>query len=241
MSLKLTTILVIELSACQPLGFFLRIVRRITVAIEMNNKHAWLKWVHQLQAMSQEGLTYCKDPFCAERYKALLKLTSEIVEKHSEHEQEKILEVFAREVGYQTPKLDSRGVIFKDNKVLLVQESADNLWSLPGGWSDVNESPSEAVVREVREESGYIVKAVRLLALYDKQKHDYPPQFPHVYKSFFLCEIEGGKPQTSHEILAVDFFEMDKLPPLSLHRITESQLKRLFELYSHPEWITDFD
>jgi len=200
----------------------------------------WLKWVSALQWISQNGLTYCSDPFCKERYEALKSITAEIVAQHSDSEHQHIVDLFNTQYGYATPKLDLRGVVFKDNKILLVKEM-DGLWSLPGGWADVNESPAENVVREIWEESGYRTKAIKLLAFYDKYKHDHPPQFPHTYKSFFLCEIIGGKPTTSVETTAVEFFAENELPELSLHRVTASQIKRLFQHKMHPEWPTDFD
>ena len=112
---------------------------------------------------------------------------------------------------------------------------------MPGGWADVNESPSEAVSREVLEESGYQTRVVKLLALYDRNRHGHPP-FPfHVYKLFFQCEIVGGDPKTSLETQDVAFFHRARLPELSLTRVTPSEIKRIFELHRHPELSSEFD
>ena len=177
------------------------------------NKDLYLKWIHELQAISQIGLTYTQDPFDKQRYLAIQSLSAEMAEHCSELSQEKILKLFSQESGYCTPKLDVRGVVFRDNKILMVREREDNLWTLPGGWADVNESPSEAVVREIFEESGYKTQAIKLLALYDKQKHDHPPQWPHAYKCFFLCDLIAGKPQLNIEISDI------ALHPLAVHKI----------------------
>jgi ADP-ribose pyrophosphatase YjhB (NUDIX family) len=132
-------------------------------------------------------------------------------------------------------------VVFRDGAILLVKERQDGLWALPGGWADVNESPSEAVVREVFEESGYQTRAIKLLALYDRRKHAHPPHLYHIYKLFFCCELLGGTPAPSLETEAVGFFQEHALPELSIMRVTPAQIARLFEHYRHPNWPTDFD
>ncbi len=143
--------------------------------------------------------------------------------------------------GYQTPKIDSCCAVFRDGRILLVRERADGRWSLPGGWIDVNESPGEAVVREIQEETGYTTKALKLLAVFDKNKHEHPPTIYHTYKLFFLCELLGGSPTHTIETDGVDFFPEDALPELSVTRVTASQIARLFEHDRHPDWPTDFD
>ena len=129
---------------------------------------------------------------------------------------------------------------YQDDKLLLVKERSDNLWTLPGGWADVNESPSEAVIRETKEETGYDVSAIKLLALWDKLKHDHPPQWPHAYKCFFHCDIISGEPVENLEISDQCFFDLNNLPSLSRHRVTESQIARLYELTINPQ-PTQFD
>ena len=153
-----------------------------------------------------------------------------------------ITDLFSREVGYATPKDDVRGVVFRDNTILLVKERADGLWTLPGGWADVNESPSEAVVREVYEESGYRTRAAKLLAVFDRSKHCNIPPLPfHIYKLFILCELLGGDAATSNETDEVAFFPEEDLPELSLFRTTPVQVARLFEHLRCPGLPSDFD
>ncbi len=207
----------------------------------MDTHNQWLRWAKQLQAIAQNGLYFSQDNFDRERYEQIRHLSAEILAHHSEHNVNKVEAIFANETGYATPKIDVRGVVFKDKKILLVREQQDGRWSLPGGWVDAGDAPSVAIEKEIVQESGFIAKAVKLLALYDKLQHPYPPQWPHIYKAFFLCEIIGGEPHTSIETTAVDFFALDNLPPLSLHRIIPEHIHRMYELVQDPQAATDFD
>ncbi len=206
-----------------------------------SEKHQWLKWVQQLQAIAQTGLTYTKDVFDKQRYKMIQQITAEIAANYSDVPQEKIISLFQNEIGYATPKVDVRGAVFQNDKILLAQEKSDQLWTLPGGWADIHESPSEVVEKEIREESGYICKAKKLIAIYDMEKHAHPPQAYHVYKLIILCELIDGKATTSIETSAVDFYSEDDIPPLSINRITIEQIKRIFEHKHNTHFATDFD
>jgi ADP-ribose pyrophosphatase YjhB (NUDIX family) len=125
---------------------------------------------------------------------------------------------------------------------LLVRESSDGLWTLPGGWADVNDSPSEAVVREIREESGFVTRATRLIALFDRSKHAHQPLFPfHVYKLFIACELLGGDPRPSSETSEVGFFDPNHLPPLSIGRVTPDQIAICVRACDNPDSPTLFD
>lgn len=205
----------------------------------MNPK--WLEWARELQAIAQTGLNYPHNPFDVERYKAVQRIAAEMMASQSDADPAHIYDLFAGEVGHATPKVDVRGAVFQGDTILMVRERMDGLWTLPGGWADIDESPSEAAVREVWEESGYRTRAVKLLALYDRNKHPHTP-FPfHAYKVFFQCELVGGEPANSVETDGVGFFRKDELPELSIARVTPDEIARLFELYGHPDWPTDFD
>jgi len=202
----------------------------------------WLQWAQRLQAIAQTGLTFTQNPYEVERYEQVREIAAEMMAEQSEWAAQPILALFADQAGYATPKVDVRGVVFDlDGGILLVKERRDGRWTLPGGWADVNDSPAEATEREVREESGYRARAVKLLACYDRHKHAHPPYAFHIYKLFFLCELEGGAPATSIETADVGFFSEDEIPPLSLPRVTPAQIARFFEHHRHPEWATDFD
>lgn len=202
----------------------------------------WLKWARELQAIAQNGLTFSQNEFDVERYNSIMDISAQIMSLHSDTEIATILKIFTSQEGYATPKIDVRGVSFSDNKILLVKEKADGRWTLPGGWADPNETPSQSIEREVFEESGYKVKAVKLLALYDRDVQGHFPPYPfHVYKAFFLCDIYGGEGQVSNETEEVDFFEEDKIPPLSEARVRLHQLKHFFSQYRTGKWETFFD
>ena len=202
----------------------------------------WLQWAKQLQAVAQNGLTFNQDPYDVERYEAVRQVAAEMMAAGSNAEVSQILEFFAGEEGYATPKVDVRGAIFRDNEILLVKERIDGGWTLPGGWADVCDSPSEAVTREIFEESGFETRVTKLTAIYDRSKHPHRPPFPHhVYKMFFLCEILDGKATRSHETEDVGFFKEDDIPPLSISRVLPKQIARMFEFYRNPSLPTDFD
>lgn len=205
----------------------------------MNPK--WLEWARELQAIAQTGLNYGKDQYDMERFEQVREIAAEIMAAHSEVEAKVVKDLFIAESGHATPKIDVRGVVFQESKILLVRERSEGLWTLPGGWGDVNISAAENAVKEVREESGYLTRAVKLLAVYDRNKHPHPPIPFHTYKFFFLCEIIGGEATESYETDGVDFFAEDALPPLSITRNTPAQIARMFEHYRHPDWPTDFD
>lgn len=199
-----------------------------------------LDYIKRIQAIAQGGLTYSQSEYDLERYEELREISIKMLSTLSQEPLEKIKINFASGKGYQTPKVDVRSVCIRDNKILLVRERSDNKWSLPGGWCDVGYSPSQMAVKEVREESGFEVEAVKLLALYDKECHGHPMDIYHVYKLFFLCNIIGGKAENSIETSEVDFFDFDNLPELSLNRNTYEQLSRIYELCQNPS-DTDFD
>ncbi|MZQ84763.1 NUDIX domain-containing protein [Paenibacillus sp. 5J-6] len=195
----------------------------------------WLNWAKEIQAISQAGLTYGENGYDLERYEALRKISVEMMSHFTDTPIDKVTELFASDTGYQTPKVDIRAVVLKENKVLLVKERADGAWALPGGWADIGFTPSEVAVKETREEAGYEVKPVRLLAVLDKKCHSHPPAPNYVYKIFILCELVGGEAlEVSLETTEVGFFGENELPPLSLERNTVEQVKRMLELANGP-------
>jgi len=202
----------------------------------------WLEWAKSLQAIAQNGLTYALNEFDIERYNEIRNIAAEMMASNSEGDLEFIKDLFLNVDGYATPKVDVIGVVFKDDKILLVKEKSDGGWTLPGGWADPNETPSESVEREVFEESGFVVKSKKILAVYDRAKQGHTPPFPfHVFKIFFLCQLNGGTKTTSNETDDVDFFDENNLPELSKARVLKKQIERLFEFYRNPDLPADFD
>ena len=196
----------------------------------MYSKHQWLELARELQSIAQAGLTYSKDKYDLERFEQIKHLAKNVIHEYSEHPMEKINKIFDQEEGYLTPKVDVRGVIFREGKILMVQETVDGKWALPGGWADVGYTATEVVVKEVFEEAGLKVKVSRLLAVLDKKCHPHPPDLYYVYKMFFLCEEIGGELQKGMETSDVRFFSPDELPELSIGRNTKNQLDMMFQL-----------
>lgn len=191
-----------------------------------------LDWAKKLQALSQSGKTYGKDAYDLERYEQIEQISHEIFAHMAEIPELRVKELFLPEEGYATPKVDLRAGVFKDNKILLVKEKADGRWALPGGWAYVCESPTEGVLREVWEESGYQVAHPRLVAIIDRSKHEYRPLYAqHLYKLFFLCELTGGEALPNLEISEIAFFPLDELPPLSLARVLPEDIERLYRFH----------
>jgi ADP-ribose pyrophosphatase YjhB (NUDIX family) len=206
----------------------------------------WLDWAKRLQAVAQDGLAYANNPFDLKRYETIREVAAEILAAQTGAEMERILDVFAHQVGYPTPKVDVRGVVIRDDgRILMVREGIDGRWSLPGGWADVSETPSRATEREILEEAGYVARAGKLLAVYDRTLHGHEPPYPfHVYKLFFRCQLLDERQREERdvkEILDAGWFAEDALPPLSLGRVTGSQLHRMFEHVRDPGLPTDFD
>ncbi len=201
----------------------------------------WLNWAQRLQAIAQTGLAYTPPQYDLERYEAVLQIAAEMMAQGAECDMAPILTLFAGQAGYATPKVDLRAAVFRDNQVLLVREREDGGWTLPGGWADVGESPAQGTVREVREESGYETRVRKLVAVYDRNRHGHTPIPFHAYKLFFLCDLIGGSPAHSADIMDVGWFSESALPPLSLGRVTAVQIHRFFEHNRHPEWPADFD
>lgn len=201
----------------------------------------WLDWAKQLQSIAQAGLTYSKDVYDLERFELIRNISIDILTNYTDMDQTKIRDLFANETGYATPKVDVRAVIFRDNKLLMVKEKEDGCWSLPGGWGDIGLTPSEVAVKEVKEESGFKVKALKLLGVLDKKCHPHPPSPYHVYKIFIQCEIIGGQPMESIETNGVEFFAENDLPSLSIERNTESQIKLAFKHLHNPQEPAFFD
>ena len=193
----------------------------------------WLTWTREIFSICKAGLAYSKNEYDLERYKRLLEINAEIIENQSGLNKESVLESFSMQAGYATPKVDVRGAVIRDGKILLVQEKADGKWAMPGGWGDLGDAPAETTAREVWEESGFTVKVDKLIGVYDGNRIQ-PFEFYHAYKLIFLCSITSGERTTSIETLAVDFFDLDNLPALSEARTNKKMLDEVFAHVADP-------
>jgi len=208
----------------------------------------WLLWARELQAAAQTGLSYAANPYEAARYEGLRALASRMIAEGADESQALVEGVFAAQSGYATPKVDVRACIFRKSaagqgEVLLVSEIIDGgRWTFPGGFADVNDTPSEAVIREVREEAGLVVKTTKLCAVYDRDKHGGTIPHPfHIYKLFFLCEILGTCERSLLETGEPQWFPVEAVPELSAERTQPWHIARMYEHFLHPELPAQFD
>lgn len=201
-----------------------------------------LKIVTELQAISQIGLTFCKEKFDYQRYNRIMQISADLASLHSFNSPNDILEIFSKDIGYITPKVGLRAAIFKKNKILLVKERCDNLWSLPGGWADVNLTPKENMLKEIREETGYECSIIKLISICDKRKDPSLSKWPHIYDLFFLCSIVGGNIQKKTlETSDLNFFSKDNIPSLSVGRVNIYQIEKCFKHHFFPFLPSEFD
>lgn len=203
-------------------------------------KEPWLKWAMEIQGIAQCGLTYAKDVYDIERYERLREIAAEMLACKTDIPVEKVKTLFCNETGYQTPKLDTRAAIFKGGKILLVHEKGGT-WSLPGGWVDVLESIESNTVKEVWEEAGLEVKAERVIAIQDRNKHNRPVYAYGICKVFMLCSVIGGAFKENIETTEIGYFSVDELPLLSEDKCSRAQVEMCFSAYADENWKVQFD
>lgn len=199
-----------------------------------------LRWAQRVQAIAQTGLTYARDPFDRQRYQELREIAIEMAAAAGAAA-EAARAAFTSETSYPTPKVDVRAVVFRGVELLMVREARTGGWTLPGGWADVGDTPSGVAERETLEESGFAVRARKLVAVFDKSRHEHPPSLFYTYKMLVLCELVGGQARESHETDAVGFFARGALPSLDLERTTPGQLEVAFAHRADPSLPTAFD
>ena len=202
-------------------------------------KDKLIDWAIRLQSLAQAGLTYGKDVFDKERYQEIRDISAEMMADKSGLAVEKVKGLFCNEVGYQTPKIATRAAIFKNNKILLVQEN-DGSWALPGGWCEVNLTPKENCIKETKEEAGIDIEVERLISIHDTNRDK--PMYPYgVCQIFFLCKPGSGHFVENNEIINCKYFTLEDLPKLSDDKDSKEQVERCFAAYHDPNWQTKFD
>ena len=201
----------------------------------------WLKWAIEIQGLAQSGLAYTTNVYDIERYERLREISAEMIEEKSNINLEKVKDLFCNETGYQTPKIDTRAAIFKDNKILLVHEN-NGTWSLPGGWCDVLESVKSNTIKEVKEEAGLDVKATKIIAVQDRNKHNRPIYAYGICKIFVMCEIIGGEFKENIETTEMKYFALDELPEnFANEKCTKEQVEMCFKAKDDDNWQVQFD
>ena len=217
-------------------------IKNIEDVINVIKDDVWKQWAQELQFLAQCSLAYSKDKFDRERSERIREIACEMLSFKYDLSLEKIKMDFAGEIGYQTPKVETRAAVIKDNKILLVKEQFDGKWALPGGYQDVNMSIRENVIKESSEEAGAVVNPIKVVAVLDYNRHHHV-NFPlGMVKIFVLCEYINHSFNENTETLGAEFYSLDDLPELSLTRTTKKQLEMCFECYKDPEnWDTIFD
>lgn len=201
----------------------------------------WLKWAIEIQSLAQAGLTYTDNVYDIERYERLREIAAEIIEEKSNISLEKVKDLFCNENGYQTPKIDTRAAIFKDDKILLTHEN-NGTWSLPGGWCDVLESVASNTIKEAKEETGLDVETIKIIAVQDRNKHNKPIYAYGVCKIFVLCNVIGGEFIENIETTEIKYFSLDEIPNnLAEEKTNNEQIEMCFKAYKDEKWQTQFD
>ena len=201
----------------------------------------WLKWAIEIQSLAQTGLEYTDNVYDIERYERLREISAEMLAEKADLSIEKVKNLFCNETGYQTPKIDTRAVVFKDNKILLTHENNET-WSLPGGWCDVLESVKSNTIKEVKEETGLDVEAIKVIAIQDRNKHNKPIYAYGVCKVFILCDIIGGEFKKNIETIEIKYFSQNEIPNnLAEEKTNKEQIEMCFKAYNDKNWQTQFD
>jgi len=201
----------------------------------------WLAWAREIQQLCQTGLAFSASHYETVRYTRLAEISAEIVDNYSNLNKNELEKLFLAHPGYATPKIDIRAAILVNNKILLVQEAMDNKWALPGGWADVGETPTQAIIRETKEECGLNIAPKKIIGIYDANRDGRPMEFFHAYKIIFLCDVVGGELSTSDETIDAKYFNINELPPLSTARTNQKQIKYIFQHLKNPELPTAFE
>jgi ADP-ribose pyrophosphatase YjhB (NUDIX family) len=190
-----------------------------------------LELIKRIKAIADTGLVYAEEAYDRDRYEELKSISFELLAQVTDQPVETLKDVFLPVKEYPTVKVDVRGFVLNENdEILMAKESVDGKWTIPGGWADIGDTPSEAVLKEIKEETGFDTEVIRLLAIYDKRCHPHPPEIFYIYKIMFLCRIIGGELKHGFDMEGADFFPLNKLPELSEDRILKSQLDHLFHL-----------
>lgn len=201
----------------------------------------WLELIIEIQSLAQNGLAYTNNAYDIERYKRLRDISAEMLSMKTEFSLEKVKDLFCNETGYQTPKIDTRAAIFQDNKILLVHEK-NGTWALPGGWCDVLESVKSNTEKEVKEETGLNVEAIKLIAVQDRNQHNQPVYAYGVCKIFVLCHLLSGQFIDNIETTEIQYFDRDDLPSSLAHeKTTKEQIEMCFQAFHDSNWQTRFD
>lgn len=116
--------------------------------------------------------------------------------------------------SYLNSKAAAGGLVVRDGRVLLVRrkfEPFKDWWDIPGGFLETGEHPNDAVVREVREETGLEVRPTELVGIY-MDKYGDGPDADDTMNLYYVAEIVGGAEQPGDDAVELGWFRPDALP-----------------------------
>lgn len=191
--------------------------------LAMDRVRDLLGWSDALAGIARTGLAFTESLYERERFEEILRVAADM--RYAAQQAVgsplpppgEIVEEWMRSIGegvagYVTPKVAIGAVVGNDaGEILLVQRSDSGGWLYPTGWADVGYSPSEIVVKEVKEETNIDVEPLRLIAVFDGLRLGFT-RIP-LYSLVFHCRAIGGE-LAGHplECSAVGWFSQDALP-----------------------------
>ncbi len=202
----------------------------------MIDNREFYNYVLRMIAIAKIGLKYSKDPYAIENYQEVQERSMDVLE-HFVDEKFDRPNYFIKDL-YPTPNISVRTLVFNDkNELLLVRESKDNAYSLPGGWCDLGDSPSEAAINEVKQEAGIDIEIKRLLGVLDVSK-DQNGLLEAQYVVCFVAEQTSEFKEHSYETNDVKYFPVNNLPNLSFKN-TKKDILRLIDAALNDKTIYD--
>lgn len=201
----------------------------------MEQKHLY-DFLLKVQSIAKIGLIFSTDPYAIANYHQINDLTREMLENFMNVSLERN-NFFARDI-YPTPNVSVRTIIFNDQQeVLLVKEARDGAYSLPGGWCDLYDSPSEAARQECRQEAGADVTIERLVGVFNRTPYKAGVAVPE-YMIVFVGKVNGPLQDHEHETTDVGYFPINQLPELS-RKVSREEYVRVIDAARRGEVLFD--
>lgn len=193
-------------------------------------------FVVKVHSIAKIGLTYSKDPYAIDNYNELNKLSKEMLEKFMDIKFDKP-SMFTKEV-YPTPNISVRTLVYSDNKLLLVREANSGLWSLPGGWCDLYDSPKMSAFNEVKQETGAEPVIERLVGVLDRRPHKTNQNVPEYVLIFEGHVSSDDFSKHCYETTEVAYFDMDHLPEMS-KKLSMEEINSIIDAHKNKKVIFD--
>ena len=181
-------------------------------------------YILKIQSIAKIGLVYSKDPYAITNYQEINDLSMKMLEEFLEVKFDRP-NYFQRDI-YPTPNVSVRTVIFDDarTRVLMVREANLGTYSLPGGWADLYDSPSQTAKNECSQEAGADIEIIRLVGITNRTPFKEPTSIPE-FVVIFEARLKGELHDHQYETDDVKFFPVDNLPEIS-RKTTKGELER---------------